>query len=162
LINTLLLVAVQVTALSCQAPVQLNVGQVIPLETASAISSKTNIKGETIAARVAQDVRIDGRTIIAKGTLAVVQIADVRSTGGMGSSGRLIVTPLYVQVGGRTVRLSGVASKERGASAGQVVGMVFLGPIFSGRTAILPEGTRIDAMVSKAVTVPDCLPSPAR
>lgn len=139
------------------APVTLAAGTEIPIETSEALSSKTDVKGKIVAMAVASDVRVDGTLALPKGTPVTGQIVDAQATGGFGTSGRLVVRPLYLQIGGRTVRLSGATSEKRGVSAGGVVGLLTLTGAISGRSATIPAGTPILGAVERtAVIDPPC------
>lgn len=145
------------SALSACAPVTLTAGTEIPIETLEPLSSKTDAKGRIVAMAVLSDVLVDGKIALPKGTPVTGQIADAQATGGLGTSGRLIVRPIYLQIGGRTVRLRGAASEKRGVSAGGVVGLLTLSGAISGRSALIPAGTRIQGEVERdAVIAPPC------
>jgi hypothetical protein len=146
------LAAVAAPALAGQ-PVTLPVGTVVPLVTTTPLSSKVNVKGDMVPLRTARDVVIDGRVAIPADTEAVGQIADARAKGAMGMSGKLTLRPLYLEIGGRVVRLTGAAVEKGEVDPGAVVGMVLLTPGFTGRSATIPAGTPVAAMVEKAVAV---------
>lgn len=128
----------------------------VPLETTAPLSSKTSVKGDLIAMRTSRDVLVDGRVIIAKGTPAAAQVSDARAKGALGMSGKLLVQPLYLTIGNTTVRLDGNTANKGTVSAGAVIGMAFLTPGFSGRSATIPAGTPVTAFVSHStvVTIP--------
>ena len=147
-----LLAAVAAPALAGQ-PVTLPIGTAVPLVTTTALSSKVNVKGDMVPLRTARDVVIDGRIVIPADTEAMGQIADARAKGAMGMSGKLTLRPLYLEVGGRIVRLTGAAAEKGEVDPGAVVGMVLLTPGFTGRSATIPAGTPVAAIVEKAVAV---------
>ncbi len=134
-------------------PVLLPVGTPVPLATMTALSSKANVKGDMVRLRTTRDVVIDGRVVIPADTEAVGQIADARAKGAMGMSGKLTLRPLYLEVGGRVVRLTGAAAEKGEVDPGAVVGMVLLTPGFTGRSATIPAGAPVPAVVEKAVAV---------
>ena len=137
--------------------VKLVFGTEVPLATSKELSSKANVKGDVVDLVTTSDVLADGVVVIPKGTAATGQVIDARAKGGLGMSGKLVVRPLYLQIGSRTVRLAGDTADRGSISAGQVVGMILLTPIFSGRSATIPAGTALRAIVEKTVTlvVPD-------
>lgn len=145
---------------TCPVPITLAVGTEIPVETREALSSKVDVKGRMVAMAVSEDVVIDGAVAIAKGTPVTGQIADAQATGGLGTSGRLLVRPLYLQVANRTVRLRGGTLRKRGVSAGGVIGLAVLSLATSGRTATIPAGTRVPAEVERDVVVERHCPAP--
>lgn len=140
-------------ALSTCAPVTLTAGTEIPIETREVLSSKTDVKGRIVAMAVVSDVTVDGKVVLPKGTPVTGQIADAQATGGLGTSGRLIVRPVYLQIGGRTVRLRGAVGEKRGVSAGGVVGLLALSGAISGRSALIPAGTRIQGEVERDAVI---------
>jgi hypothetical protein len=148
-------------ALSACAPVTLTAGTEIPIETREPLSSKTDVKGRIVAMAVVSDVLVDGQVVLPKGTPVTGQIADAQATGGFGTSGRLMVRPVYLQIGGKTVRLRGTAGEKRGVSAGGVVGLLTLSGAISGRSALIPAGTRIQGEIERdAVIVRPCATQP--
>lgn len=136
-----------------QAPatVTLHSGTEVPLVTDAPLSSKTSVKGDLVQLTVAEDVRVDGQVVIAKGSPATGQIVEARAKGALGMSGRLIVRPLYLRLGTDTVRLSGQAADKGSVTPGAVIGMALLTPGFTGRSAAIPAGTRIMAIVERTL-----------
>ena len=135
------------------ATIILPMGTDVRLATAQPLSSKTNVKGDLVQLTVAADVRIGDQVVIPAGTVAVGQISDARAQGAMGMSGRLVIRPLYLQVHGRTVRLTGSEREKRSVEAGAVIGMAVLGPAFTGRSANIPAGTLVLAMTEKSAVL---------
>jgi hypothetical protein len=134
--------------------VTLPMGTEIALVTVTPLSSKTNVKGDLIALKTADDVRVSGQLVIPAGTDATGQISDAQAKGAMGMSGRLAVRPLFIRIGDRTVRLGGATSEKASVTAGAVVGMVVLTPGFTGRSASIPPGTRLSGYVTHAIELP--------
>lgn len=93
-------------------PVTIHAGAHLTLATTEDLSSKTMAKGDMVALRVAEEFRIEGRLVIPAGTPAVGQVSDVRASGGLGVSGKLVIRPLYVRVGDATIRLRGILRSE--------------------------------------------------
>lgn len=130
-------------------------GTPVTLETTAALSSKSAVKGDMVPLRVVADVVVDGKIVIRRGAGAVGQIVDARAKGAMGMSGRLLLRPLYTMAGSRTVRLSGKASDQASVTAGAVLGTIALGvPFFTGRSAEIAAGARVEAMVEKTISLP--------
>ena len=133
--------------------VTLRPGTPVPLATVDALSSRTHAKGDIVWLRTVGDVVVDGVVAVPGGTAATGQIAESRGTGGMGTQGHLAIRPLYLRIGDRTVRLVGAAKDTGRTKADTVLGMALLTPLLSGRAASLPSGTRIEAVVEKAVVI---------
>ncbi len=128
-------------------------GTPVRLVTAQALSSKTQVKGDLVALRTAEDLIVDGVVAIPKGTPATGQVSDARIKGAMGMGGRLTLRPLYLSVGNRTVRLTGSAADGGGVQPGAVIGTVLIAPFFTGKSAVIPEGTSLQSFVVKTAVV---------
>ena len=135
------------------APVMIKAQTQVRVVTSAALSSKTSAKGDPVALTVAEDVIVDGKTIIAKGTEVVGEIADVRQKAMFGQSGRLGIRPLYLRIGAQTVRLTGVIGLKAKTSGGAIVGLALASALFTGRSAVIPAGTEIPAAIERDVTV---------
>jgi hypothetical protein len=136
------------------APITLVAGTEVRLVTAEPLSSKRQVKGDLVRLTVADDVRVGATIVIPSGTEAVGQVIDARAKGAMGMNGRLVVRPLYVRIGERTVRLTGSEREKASIEPGAVLGMVALGSAaFTGRSAEIPAGTPLRAMVERTVTL---------
>jgi hypothetical protein len=121
--------------------------------TSAPLSSKTSAKGERVALEVAEDVIIDGQTLIKKGTAVIGEISDARVKAMFGQSGKLSVRPLYLRVGTQIVRLSGESGTKAKTSGGAIVGLAVVSPLFTGRSAIIPAGTEVPASIERDVTI---------
>lgn len=135
------------------AEVLVPAGTVVKLTTTQPLSSRTNVKGDLVALQVAEAVSIGDQLVIPAGTPAVGQIIDARAKGAMGMAGRLVLKPLYVQLGVRTIRLTGAASDKPGAGADVVLGVALVSGLLTGRSAVIPAGAAVTATVERAATV---------
>ena len=141
-------------ALAETVAVPLPMGTEIPLETAKPLSSKTNVKGDLVELRTAADVMVTGYRLIPAGTEVIGEVTDARAKGALGMSGRLAIRPLYIRLGDLTIRLGGAASEKASTTAGAIVGMVVLTPGFTGRSAAIPQGTKLTGYVARSITLP--------
>jgi molybdopterin-binding protein len=132
-------------------PATIPAGIEIPVATTSELSSRSVAKGDIVALVTTADVTIEGHVAVPKGTPVTGHVAEARSTGGMGVSGRLLVQALYFSIGGKTVRLSGQALGERAVGADTVIGMLLLTSVISGKSAKLPAGSPVPAFVVRTV-----------
>lgn len=137
---------------ACPMDVPVPVGLAIPLVTVDALSSKTSVKGDMVALQTAADVRIGDILVVPRGTPATGQIADARKKGAMGMKGQLTLRPLYLRAGGTVIRITGAADRKGSLPAGSAIGFV-LSAGFTGRSAVIPAGTPLDATVERATTV---------
>lgn len=154
----LMLVATSGGRAQAPARVSLPAGTEILLVTVDALSSKKQVKGDPVSLQVMNDVRIEGQLLIPAGTPATGQVADARAKGAMGMSGRLTVAPLYLRIGDETVRLSGATGNKGSVSGGAIIGMVLLTPGFTGRSAEIPAGATLRAVVLRATSLPASAP----
>ncbi len=144
---------------TCPAPATLSEGLAIPLVTTAPLSSKTAHTGDPIDLMTSGDVVVDGRIVIPKGTAARGQVAEARSTGGLGVNGKLTLRPLYLTLGDTTVRLTGSSTASREVPAGTVIGIAAVSPLFSGATAKVAAQTAIPAFVLRTIVIGQC-PAP--
>ncbi|GGA41923.1 hypothetical protein [Sphingomonas psychrolutea] len=141
---------------NCPPPLTLPAGLAIPLVTLAPLSSKTAHTGDPIDLVTSDDVVVDGTIAIPKGSAAHGQVAEARSTGGLGVNGKLTLRPLYLTLGDTTVRLTGSTIAKREVPAGTAIGMVTLTPVLSGATATVGAQTVIPAAVLKTVMIAQC------
>lgn len=154
--STALVGLLAVTVALVQAPtsstVSLPAGMEVSFVTVDELSSKKNAKGDLVRLRVSEEVRVGGLVAIPAGTAATGQIVEARAKGGMGMSGRLELRPLYLQIGGRTVRLAGGRAEKAEVEPGAVIGMFATGIAgFTGRSAVIASGTPIAGHVERTV-----------
>jgi hypothetical protein len=147
-----ILPALMLAGATCPMDVAIPAGLAVPLATVDALSSKTNVKGDMVALRTAEDVRIGEVLVIPRATPATGQITDSRKKGAMGMKGQLTIRPLYLRAGGTVIRLTGTADKKGTLPAGSAVGFV-LSAGFTGRSAVIPAGTPLDTTVERATTL---------
>ena len=133
--------------------ITLKAATAIRVITSAPLSSKTSAKGERVALEVADDVIVEGQTLITKGTAVVGEISDARVKAMFGQSGKLSVRPLYLRVGGQIVRLSGETGTKAKTSGGAIVGLAIVSPLFTGRSAIIAAGTEIPASIERDVAI---------
>jgi hypothetical protein len=140
------------------AGVLLPAGTPIQLETVDPLDSRTVKQGQRFALRVAEDVLVGSATVIPRGTAAVGEVEAVSGKGMVGKAGRLVLRPLYIELGGERINLTG-ASTERGtdATAGVAVGSFLissLGIFITGKSASVPAGSPLPGRVRTDVTLP--------
>lgn len=128
-------------------------GTPLTLVTLTELSSRRAQKGVQFPLKVHVDVLIDGLRVIPAGTEAVGVISDARDTGGLGVNGKLQVAPLYLTIGGETVRLTGGAVHDGKTKGDAVVGMLFT-ELISGRKAVIPAGTLLGGRVMRDIRLP--------
>ncbi len=142
-------------------------GTTVYLETTKTIVGKkhrTDV-GDYVPARVWRDVFVNGQLVIAGGTPASAQVADIKSRGIFGIKGKLAIAAIETRsVDGQQVHLSGgyrKAGKGRfGVSVGVGVFLFWPALLLTGDAARLPSGTVMDSTTigTTLVSVPTVQP----
>jgi hypothetical protein len=137
----------------------LRTGTPIILKTVHELTTKgKHLKvGDRFPLEVAEAVTLAGRVIIPPGSPAVGEITSVRNKGMWGKSGNIESRLLYLTANGRQIRLEGNAGNDKGSKAGAgavaVSAIVFLptGFFWTGTSAVIPPGTRINGLIGEDV-----------
>ena len=115
------------------------------------LRSMTAHQGETFPLTVAEDVRVGPYLVIPKGSPALGQVARIGEKGMFGRSGKLDLALLYVEVGGKRIRLTGQTRKKGTPGTGPVLVTAILvggwSGFISGTSAVLPAGSLLTAYV---------------
>ena len=123
----------------------LRAGTEVRLRTIAELSSKDARPGERFDLEVADDVQLNGRTVIPAGSRAVGEVTEVKKKGMWGKSGKIETRLLYVRVGDQQVRLSGQLGDKGKAGTAGVVGALAVVPVagffVTGTSGNLPRGT---------------------
>jgi hypothetical protein len=158
----------QGTAIAPASMSVLRVGTVVPLKTSEQLTTKDKMArvGERFRLEVAENVMVDGQTVIPVGSPAMGEVTEVRNKGMWGKSGHLTAQVLYVQVNGRQIRLRGTFDdKGVTGTAGVVAAIAFVpiaGFITTGTSANIPVGSGIKAFVDEDVPVQLAATAPAQ
>lgn len=137
----------------------LNAGTSISLETINPLRSDLVMPGQMIDFRVRTDVKVDGKTVIAAGSIAKGQIMRAEKAKGLGKEGFLEVQMKTVQaVDGQQIVLSGgnvyQEGQERQTTAillGVLVCILFL--TMKGKNAEVPAGYQISTAVATSTEI---------
>jgi hypothetical protein len=132
-------------------------GTELRLVTIEPLSSRTTAQGQRFPLAVLDDVQAGGRVIIPRGTRAVGEVEALSGTGMFGQGGRLLLRPLFVEIGGRRVNLVGTL-KQRGdgtmAEAAVTTALLGgLGLVVTGKSAVVPAGSLIFGRIRDDVAV---------
>lgn len=125
-------------------------GTELTVITTEEISSKTATEGDPINFKVDEDVRVNGKVVIARGALVKGEVSNSKKSGRMGKGGQLSIRILSTEsVDGQKVKLRASKGKEGDDKTGTTVALVVLfGPLGflkKGKDAKIKEGTRIKA-----------------
>ena len=126
-------------------------GTRVPMQTVQPLSSKRVQQGQRFDLEVSEDIRVRGLLVIPKGAHGIGEVSRVVARGMMGKAGKLEVRVMFVEAGGRRIRLDGKA-RDKGASGAAPV--VLAAPLiginaafFKGKNAVMPAGSTIDGFV---------------
>lgn len=158
-----LLLAVSILSMSFKmkgnGEVVLNAGTNIPLETVSMIQSDLVSVGQTIDFRVKYDVKVDGKTVVAAGSIAKGQIMRAQKAKGLGKEGFVEVQIKSVTAAdGQEVFLTGGNVYQEGEDKqtlaillGVLVCILFL--TMKGKNAQVPPGYQVTSSVATTMTI---------
>ena len=112
------------------------------------ITSKTAAEGDPLTFKVAEDVKVDGQTVIAKDTIVKGSVAQAKKAGMMGRGGSLgIRVESTMTIDSQKLKLRSTKGKEGDDKTGTTVALVVLfGPLGflkKGKNAIIKPGTQI-------------------
>jgi hypothetical protein len=147
----------------------LRAGVEIPLLTSEALTTegKKLRVGQRFQLEVADNIMLNGVTVIPKGSPATGEITDVRNKGMWGKSGRINTRMLFVRVNGRQIRLTGAIDDKGVTGTGGVVAAVAFLPVAgfftTGTSARIPMGSAVKAFLDEDLTVafaPAAAPQP--
>lgn len=137
----------------------LNAGTSIPLETVSMIQSDLVSVGQTIDFRVKSDVKVDGKTVVAAGSIAKGQVMRAQKAKGIGKEGFVeIQIKSVTALDGQEVFLTGGNVYQEGEDKqtlaillGVFVCILFL--TIKGENAQVPPGFQVTSSVATTATI---------
>jgi len=116
---------------------------------------KASKVGDRPRLEVAENVVIDGVTVVPKGTPVVGELTAVRNKGMWGKSGKIEGRVLNMSLNGRTIRMSGAFDDKGVTGTAGVVAAVALVPVVgffvTGTSARIPAGGQISAYVDEDI-----------
>lgn len=147
---TALTLAPQDTAAAAASTVTIPDGTELSVVTTEEITSKTATEGDPLTFKIDEDVKVNGKTVIAAGTIAKGEIANAKKSGRMGKGGALSIRILSTTtVDNQKLKLRASKGKEGDDKTGTTVALVVLfGPLGflkKGKDAKIKQGTRIKA-----------------
>ena len=158
----LLLLIAQATMCRAQAPVA-SVRIVVPegtdvkLRLLEAVSSRTAKVGDPVALEVAEDLRVDGTVVVAKGAKAKGEITVAKKLGMMGKAGDLALRLYYVRAGEIKIELRGTKTAEGDSKVGRAIVLTAISGLGISKrvqNTEVPEGTPVTAFVTEDTAVP--------
>lgn len=133
-------------------------GTELKIATTEEISGQKVVEGDPLTFKVSEDVKINGKTVIAKDTLVKGTVSAAKKKGFMGKGGELSVRIESTQtVDDQKVKLRASKSGEGGDNMGSTVALtVLFGPLGllrKGKEAKIKAGTILTAYTDEAKTV---------
>jgi hypothetical protein len=135
----------------------LRAGTPVPLKMAEGLTTKGKKLrvGQRFQLQVAEDVRVNGATVIPAGSPATGEVTDVRNKGMWGKSGHINGRILFVRVDGRQIRMTGsLDDKGITGTAGVVAAVAFVpvaGFFVTGTSAEIPLGAPVNGFIDEDV-----------
>lgn len=128
---------------------------------------KVSKVGDRPRMEVAENVTVDGITVIPQGTPVTGELTAVRNKGMWGKSGKIEGRVLNLSLNGRTVRMSGAFDDKGVTGTAGVVAAVALVPVVgffvTGTSARIPANSQISAYVDEDIVftvAPSAPPKP--
>jgi hypothetical protein len=138
----------------------LRIGTEVPvrLRTELTTQNKALQVGQRFEVETSEPISLQGHLVIPVGTPGVGEVTSVRNKGMWGKSGHFDVRLLYLRVGDRQIRITGIRDDKGtagGIGAAAVSAIVFLpaGFFMTGTSARLPAGTIIQGSLDEDVPV---------
>jgi hypothetical protein len=133
-------------------------GTEIKITTVEDISGQKVVEGDPLTFKIAEDVKINGKTVIAKDAIVKGTVSGAKKKGFMGKGGELSVRIESTQtVDGQKVKLRASKSGAGGDNMGSTVVLtVLFGPLGllrKGKEAKIKAGTILSAYTDEAKTV---------
>jgi hypothetical protein len=139
-------------------------GTMVRLRTLSQLSSQENKVGERFDLEVAEDVLLNGRVVIPRGSPAVGDVTLVKKKGMWGKSGKLEARVLSVRANGKDIPVRGTVGDKGETGTAAVVGSILVLPVagffVTGTSAVMPSGTGAMAMLESDLPVQFEAPTP--
>ncbi len=134
--------------------VKLPAGTSIPLETTRMISSETLEAGQMVDLRVVADIKVDGKVVVAAGSMAKGQVVRSEKSRALGRQGRIEIQIKSVKsVDGQDIPLSGGSLYKEGEDKQTLaialgILLCILCLLIKGKEAVFPIGTSVSANVA--------------
>lgn len=132
-------------------------GTTVRLRTLMPLSSQDAKVGQPVDLEVAEDVMLNGRVVIPRGSPASGDVTLVKKKGMWGKSGKLEARVLSVRANGANVSVRGTIGDKGDTGTAGVIGAVVVLPIagffVTGTSASLPAGTGATATLEADLPV---------
>jgi hypothetical protein len=148
--------AVVVAAPAAAGPV-LAAGTSVRVRTLSPLNSQENKTGQQFDLETAEDILVDGRVVVPRGTPAVGELTLVKKKGMWGKSGKLEGRFISIKARGVEIPIRGTLNDKGVTGTAGVVGAIVVLPIagffVTGTSADIPAGSTFSAKTESDVPV---------
>lgn len=132
----------------------LSEGTALNLVVVQEVTSKTAKPGDSINFKVDEDLIVNNRVVVSKGTLAKGSVVNAEESGRMGKSGKLAIeVESTTTIDGQPLKLRAAKGKEGKDNTDKVVALSVLVSGFfmlkKGEEATFKEGTKIEVFVDE-------------
>jgi len=132
-------------------------GTSIRFRTLTELSSQASKVGQRFDLEVAEDVMLNGRVVIPRGSPGIGDITLIKKKGMWGKSGKLEARVLSVRANGIDVPVRGTVGDKGETGTAGVVGAIVVLPIagffVTGTSAVLPAGTGANAILESDLPI---------
>lgn len=122
----------------------------------SPVNSKEHKVGKRVELQLADDVVINNKTVLPKGTAAFGELTLAKKSGSFGKSGKMAGRLLYMKNGDQNIPVTGTFDDRGKSGTAATVGVAVLAGVFSafvkGKNAVLEAGTEITGTVERDTT----------
>ena len=137
--------------------VKLTEGTEVRLRMLEKLTSASATEGQRFNLELEEDVQVNGKTVVPRGTKAVGTVMSAKKKGYMGKGGELNVMLDYMLVNDQRIRLRSAAAREGNDKMGATVALtVLFGPLGllkRGHDTEMNAGTVITAFVDQTTEV---------
>lgn len=139
-------------------------GTELVFEMGEGVTSKTAMRGDRFALRLADEVRLDGQLLIPAGTPAMGEVVHADRARAGGQAGELILAARYLEWDGRQLPLSafrpGIGKNRTNTALGVTLAVGVVGFLVRGGDIEMPAGGLITAKLREAALLA-AVPEPA-
>lgn len=140
------------------APVEyiLRQGTQVRFTVVTPVNTKEHKVGKRVELQLADDLVINNKTVLTKGTAAFGELTLAKKSGSFGKSGKMAGRLLYMKNGDQNIPVTGTFDDRGKSGTAATVGVAVLAGVFSafvkGKNAVLEAGTEITGTVERDTT----------
>lgn len=146
------------TASATETNVFLKEGTAVKLKLLHTLNSKTVVTDDPLNFSVAEDLVVDGKTLVKAGAFAVGRVRHAKPARTLGRGAELELEMQYLKAGRIRVPLRGSQARQGEGKTGDTVALVVLfglsGLVKHGSEIEVKEGSLFTAYVDQGVTIP--------